>query len=169
MIKPISHPKPPPSDSSSPVDSQVPRQQYSWFFVKVASPLQMNPDSQTVPEISAQVSLIISKSSVVLPSGRMNRLRGIESVFCFAYWVYVMFMFPWKCPGNFGSKVSVIFFTSRADMFSISSVSIKSKSDVICISVIGSSPKLNSSIFSCDLVFVKSSAKRSSGLCLRSS
>ena len=137
--------------------------------MKVASPVHMNPDSQTVPESSVQVSLTLSKSSVVLPSGRMNRLSGIERVFCSAFCVYVIFMFPWKCPGIFGSNVIVKFFTSRADMFSISSVLMNVKSDVIWMFVSGSSPKLNSSIVSSDSVFVNNSARRSSGFCRRSS
>ena len=151
------------------MDSQVPRQQYSCDFAQVAFPLQRNPEPQTVPEISSQVLLIGMKSSGTLPSGNMNRLRGIERVFCFAYCVYVMLMFPWKCPGNSGLNVIVKFFTFLADMFSIFSVSINVKSDVIWSPVIVSFPKLNSSIVSSDSVFVKSSAKRSSGFCLRSS
>jgi len=137
--------------------------------VKVASPVHIDPDSQTVPESSAQVSLTLSKSSVVLPSGRMNRLRGIESVFCFVFCMYVMLMFPWKCPGFLGSNVIVRFLTSLADMFSISSVLMNVKSDVIWMFVSGSSPKLNSSIVSSDSVFVNNSARRSSGFCRRSS
>jgi len=129
----------------------------------------MEPDSQTVPDISAQFSLILSKSSVVLPLGRMNKLSGIDNVFCSAFCVYVILMFPWKCPGVFGSNVIVRFLTSRADIFSISSISTNVKSDVIWMFVSVSSPKLNNSIVSSDSVFVNNSARRSSGLCLKSS
>jgi len=61
----------------------------------------------------------------------MNRLSGIDRVFCFVFWVYVMLMFPWKCPGISGSNVIVKFLTSLAVMFSISSISMKLKSDVV--------------------------------------
>jgi len=54
-------------------------------------------------------------------------------------------------------------------MSSSSSVSIKIKSDVICMSVKLSFPKLKSWIVSWVSVFVKSSASSKSGSCLRSS
>ena len=50
-------------------------------------------------------------------------------------------------------------------MFSIGFVSMNVWSDVICMFVIGSSPKLNSWIVSWVSVSVKSSARRSSGSC----
>lgn len=84
IIIPINHPKFPLSDSDS-VARQVPRQQYSPFFVKVASPSQISFVVQIVPDISSQVSSAISKSSGELPSGSMNKLNCINRVFCFSF------------------------------------------------------------------------------------
>ena len=82
MIMAIIHPYPPPSDFVFFVSLHVPMQQYSLFFVNVPSPSHVSSFLHTVPDISSHVSSDISKSSAVLPSGRMNRLSGIDRVFC---------------------------------------------------------------------------------------
>ena len=52
----ISQLRPLDSGSLGSISMHESRQQYSAFFVKVAVPLQRNPDSQTCPDISWQVS-----------------------------------------------------------------------------------------------------------------
>jgi len=144
-------------------------QQYSLFFVKTAVSLQTSSVVQTIPFFSSHVSSDIWKSFCVLPCGRTNRLSGIWSVFWCLYWVYVMLMSPWKWPGFCGENVTVRLWTFLADMFSIDSTPMNVWSDVILMFVIVSLPKLKSWIVSLNSVFVRSSAKRSSGLCRRSS
>lgn len=142
---------------------QVPMQQYSLFFVKLASPSQISSLVQGVPPFSSHVFSDTLNFSGVLPFGRTNMLSGISRVFCFPYWVYVMLMFPWKWPGVSGDSVRVRLWIPLADMFSIGFVSMNEMLDVVLMFVIGSSPKLNSWIVSWVSVSVKSSARRSSG------
>ena len=122
--------------------------------MKDALPSQVSSSVQTVPAISVHVCSDISKSSVGLPSGRTNRLSGIESVFCFSDWVYVMFMLPWKCPGFFGLNVSVRFCIPRGGTSSSSSASMNGWADVTWRLVRLSLPKLKSWIVSWVSVFV---------------
>ena len=96
-------------------------------------------------------------------------LVGIWSLFWCPYWLYVMLMSPWKWPGFDGDSVMLKFLTFLADMFSINSVSMNDRSDLISISVIVSLPKLKSWIISWDSVSANVSAKRSSGSWCRSS
>ena len=136
--------------------------------MKIPCSLHFSDSVQIEPPSSGHVLDEGSKSSSVLPSGRMNRLRGIDSVFCFPYWVYSIFIVFVMCPGFSGENVIDRLWVPLGGIDSISSISMNSTSDENCMFVISSSPKLKSSILIVRLSPRIMFSKISSGFCFRS-